>query len=127
MTNDEVIAQGLKIRDEIAAIKKRHLEELLPYEQGLSAVENYLLTQMFERKETSIKTKFGTAFQSEQIRVSMEDRNSLLQHAEETGDYGFFTNHVAKEHVKAFMDDHEGAPPPGVKVDRFIACHIRKP
>lgn len=127
MTNDEVIAQGLKIRDEIAAIKARQAAELLPYENGLAAIENYLLAQMFARKETSVKTKFGTAFQSEQIRVSMEDRDSLLHHAVETGDYGFFTNHVAKEHVKAYMDDHHGLPPPGVKVDRFIACHIRKP
>ena len=127
MTNDEVIAQGLKIRDEITAIKKRQVEELLPYENGLQAIENYLLAQMYERKETSIKTKFGTAFQSEQIRVSMEDRDELLVHAHKWNDFGFFTNHVAKEHVKEYMETHEGLPPPGVKVDRFIACHIRKP
>ena len=127
MTNDEVIAQGLRIRDEIVAIKKRHVKELLPYENGLSSIENYLLAQMLGRKETNIKAKTGTAFQSEQIRVSMEDRDNLLAHAMETGDYGFFTNHVAKEHVKEYMDQHEGLPPPGVKVDRFIAVHIRKP
>lgn len=127
MTNDEVIARALKIRDEISAIKKRHVEELVPYENGLQAIEHYLLGEMLKRKETSVKTKYGTAFQSEQIRVSMEDRDALLRHAIGAGDFGFFTNHVAKEHVKAFMDDHEGAPPPGVKVDRFIACHIRKP
>lgn len=145
MTNDEVIARGLAIREEIAAMKKRHTEELLPYEQGLEAIENYLLKQMQERNETNIKTKFGTAFQSEQMRVSMADRGELVAHvldplyeandarangllpviAEIETRLQFFTNHVAKEHVKTFIDT-TGQNPPGIKVDRFTACHIRK-
>lgn len=145
MTNDQVIAQGLAIRDEIAALKKRHTEELLPYENGLEAIESYLLKTMQERNEKSIKTDKGTAFQSEQMRVSMEDRNTLIDYVlaplkdandlranglvydiEETEKrLAFFTNHIAKEHVKEFIDVN-GTNPPGVKVDRFIACHIRK-
>ena len=127
MTNDEIIARGLAIRDEIAAIKERHKAELLDYENGLAAIENYLLGEMVKSKQLNIKTAKGTAFQSEQMRVSMEDRDALLQLAIEEGDYGFFTNHVAKDHVKEYMDAHEGLAPPGVKVERFTVCHIRKP
>src|SRR6185312_10990937 len=127
MTNDEIISRGLAIRDEIAAIKERHKAELLDYENGLQAIENYLLGEMLRSKQLNIKTAKGTAFQSEQLRVSMEDRDALLQHAIEEGDYGYFTNHVAKDHVKEYMDAHEGLAPPGVKVERFTVCHIRKP
>ena len=37
-----------------------------------------------------------------------------------------FTNHVAKEVVKEIIES-EGRVPPGIDVQQFIACHIRKP
>jgi len=86
LTNDEIIARGLAIRDEIAAIKERHKAELLDYENGLAAIENYLLGEMVKSKQLNIKTAKGTAFQSEQMRVSMEDRDALLQLAIEEAD-----------------------------------------
>lgn len=124
-TTEDVIAQGLALREEIAAMKKRHAEELLPYEQGMETCENYLLKVMQDRGEKNIKTSAGTAFQSEQMRVSMEDRDALIKYTVLTGDWGFWANHVAKEHVKEYRDK-KGVNPPGVKVDRFTACHIRK-
>jgi len=142
VTNDEIIARGLAIRNEIAAIKERHKAELLDYENGLQAIENYLLGEMLRSKQLNIKTAKGTAFQSEQLRVSMDERDLLLSFVFEpltnSEDYwevkeelrsrmGFFTNHVAKDHVKEYMDANQGLAPPGVKVERFTVCHIRKP
>jgi hypothetical protein len=125
VTNDDIIARGLAIRDEISAIKKRHTAELLEYEQALEAIENYLLKVMQERGEKQIKTNAGTAFQSHQIRVSMADREALQKYTVLTGDWGFWTNHVAKEHVKEYRDA-KGVNPPGVEVTTFVQCNIRK-
>lgn len=127
MTNDDIIARGLAIRAEITVIKARHTAELIEYETALETIENYLLDAMIQRRETNIKTSKGTAYQAESLRVSMEDRDALLTHAIEEGDYGFFTNHVAKEHVKEYMETHQGLAPPGVKVERSVVCHLRKP
>ena len=124
-TTEDVIRQGIALRDEIAAMKKRHTEELLPYEEGLEACENWLLKTMENRGEKNIKTNAGTAFQSTQLRVSMEDREALMKYTVITGDWGFWTNHVAKEHVKEYRDT-KGVNPPGVKVERTIVCNIRK-
>lgn len=151
MTNDEVIAQGLRIRDEIAAIKKRHTEELLPFVNALAAAEQYLFVQMVQSKQLNIKTAKGTAYQAEKIETTIGDRDALIGWVLEpidtyervyVGDeirqrLAVFTNHIAKEHVKDLMDAGStvgpdgqkiiGPPPPGVKVDRSLVCHIRKP
>ena len=125
MNTEDVIGWALATREEIAAMKKRHTEELIEPERKLALCENWLLKTMQDRGEKNIKTDRGTAFQSEQIRVSMEDREALKKYTVLTGDWEFWTNHVAKEHVKEYRDA-KGVNPPGVKVDRFIACHIRK-
>src|ERR1700733_4133463 len=95
-TTEQIIERGLWIRDEIAAMKKRHTEELIPYEKGLEVCENWLLKVMQERGEKNIKTDKGTAFQSMQHRVKMGNRDDLIKYTVLTGDWGCWTNHVAK-------------------------------
>jgi hypothetical protein len=133
----EIIEYGWKTRDTVAAIKKQHAQEVAVYEAALESCENRLHAIMLERGEKNIRTEKGTAYLSDQIRVSMINRDALVEYVYHTGDFSFFTNHVAKDAVKAYMDQNsvvtaegnrvDGPPPPGVEVETFVACHIRKP
>jgi hypothetical protein len=126
VTNDQVIERALALRDHIATAKKQFAVEILEYENALTACENYLLKVMQDRNEDNIKTSKGTAFKSKQMRVSMADRDAVIEYVIAHNRFDIFTNHVAKEVVKEIIEA-EGRAPPGIDVQSFIACHIRKP
>jgi hypothetical protein len=159
-TNGQIIERALELRDYIREREKAFKSEMSEYENALEGLENYLLKVMQDRGgEKQIKTDAGTAFQSMQMRVSMANRDHLIEYTVMSSigsllkeistlvpeleeipvsiqlslakdainqmDFGFWTNHIAKDHVKEYRDE-KGVDPPGVEVTQFIACHIRK-
>ena len=81
ITTEAIITRALELRDYIRDREKRFKTEMLEYENALESLENYLLKVMQDRGEKSIKTAAGTAFQSMQMRVSMEDRDAVIAYA----------------------------------------------
>lgn len=148
-TDDEVIRRALEIRDSIIPeMKKRHKEELAPFEQSLTDLEDYLLSVMNARGNENIKTESGTAFKSHQIRTTMGDRERLsffllerffhvlnienvnladfVNAANRSNIFEYFTNHIAKEQVKEYMEKYQNTAPPGIDIERYTNCNIRK-
>lgn len=132
LTPSVVIKRYLEIREMKAAREAEHKKALAEADALLTVLENWLMNVMNERGEPQIKTDFGTAFKSPQLRVSMEDREKLksfvLDELEKGNEHAFdvFTNHVDKAFVKAFMDEHQDAAPPGIYVTRYVNCNVRK-
>lgn len=120
-----VIQRYLEIRQQKkefeASVKARTAE----FDAMLEAMETFCLQTMQERGETQIKTDFGTAYKSPQLRVTMVDRASLIDHVKKTGNYDFFTNHVNKDAVKLYRETHKDNPP-GVGAEEFVQVNIRK-
>lgn len=125
-TDDELISRALEIRDDIDTMKKSHGEELEPYESALQDIENVLLARMVERQAKSIGTVHGTAYQSHQLRIKVTDRIAFQSFILEHGLYDFWTNHVAKEPVKQYIEEHNGVVPDGLETTTFTQCNIRK-
>lgn len=121
----DVIKRYLELREEDKEITKREKAAALERQNVLEAMENFFLLTMQQRGEVQIKTEFGTAFQSPQLRVRMADRLALVEHVKRTGEFDLFTNSVSKEAVTAYVEAHQ-APPPGVEITRFISCNVRK-
>ena len=116
----EIRSQRKKEFDAAEAIDKNK-EDLL---------ESYLLATMNERGEEQIKTEAGTAYKSPQMRVTMTDRQKVidftLERIEKNDPNAFdlFTNHVNKEAVRDMMQ--RNIVPPGVVIDQFVTCNVRK-
>jgi hypothetical protein len=142
-TPAQVIERYLLIRERKKEVDKEYKAKLAELDAMLGGMENFLLLTMNDRQETQIKTDFGTAFRSPQMRVTMKDRmaliGSVLEKIVEVGDYcetnaellakgapffDVFTNHVNKEWVQAQLDNN--VEPVGIDVQRFVACNVRK-
>jgi len=93
-------------------------------------LESYLLATMNERGEEQIKTEAGTAYKSPQMRVTMTDRQKVIDFTldriekNDPNAFDLFTNHINKDAVRDMMQ--RNIVPPGVAVDQFVTCNVRK-
>ena len=127
ITPAQVIERYLEMRQTKRDLEAEHNKKLAELDATMAAMEGYLLKTMQDRGETQIKTAAGTAFKSPQLRVAMRSREEVIEFVKSTGSFDIFTNHLSKDFVRTWMDEHnDNGAPPGVEVTRFTACNVRK-
>ena len=126
ITPAQVIERYLEIRQTKRDLEAEHSKKLAELDATMAAMEGYLLKTMQDRGETQIKTAAGTAFKSPQLRVAMRSREEVIEFVKSTGSFDIFTNHISKDFIKSYMEEHDDAAPPGVETARFTACNVRK-
>jgi len=126
ITPAQVIERYLEIRQTKRDLEAEHNKQLAELDATMAAMEGYLLKTMQDRGETQIKTAAGTAFKSPQLRVAMRSREEVIEFVKSTGSFDIFTNHLSKDYVKSYMEEHDDDTPPGVETTRFTACNVRK-
>jgi len=120
----------LSIREEERVDKAEFSKRSAERKNKMDLLETFLLGTMNERGEEQIKTDVGTAYKSPQMRMTMTDRQAVIDftidriEANDPNAFDLFTNHINKEEVKRLLD--EGTPVPGVDVKTFVACNVRK-
>ena len=125
MTPGEMISQYNKIRATRLIMEAEHKSAIIPYKEAEEAIENALLEYLNTNGLQNLNCPDGTAYKSTQTFTKLTDRNALLQHCQETGNFDFFTNALSKETVKEYVSDHK-KPPPGVEVTELIVVNVRK-
>ena len=105
----------------------------IPLAAGLSGKEvaekigEALLAKMNELDMKSAKAKSGARVDTvKNLSTKVEDREAWMTFVFERGDDSFITNHVAKEAIEQYMDDHEGEAPPGIKVESMLSLRFTK-
>jgi len=132
ITPARIIEGILALREKRSERKKVFDAADLADKDAVEAMEMYLLGVMNERGEEQIKTSAGTAYKSPQMRVTMKNRYDVIRFVLDQIEKGqppdlafeIFTNHVNKEAVKAWLDQR--VTPPGVDIQTFVQCNVRK-
>lgn len=154
-TDEQLIKKHIELDDWIKAENKRFASFLEPHKQMLEVIANEFLRRLNERKAENSKTEYGTAYISTLLNISVSPEGSepyrrLDSPVDHTGDYinppalgreallDFALDHwdeignellmisAQKDAVKRWMDEHNGAPPPGIKASRFRRVNIRR-
>ena len=120
-----MIAQYNKIKATRLILEAEHEAAISPYKEAEEAIENALLEYLNQNGLQNLNCPDGTAYKTTQTFTKLTDRAALLQHCQETGNYDYFTNALAKETVKEFVASHKH-PPPGVELTEQIVVNIRK-
>lgn len=129
MIADDLIAEHNKIDDWIKSESKRFDEYCKPHKERLRAIEQQLHAYLLEQKVQNIKGEHGTAYLSRILTLKIENRENLLDFANENWDTvgnALLLISAQKDAVKEWMDSHEGNPPPGVTTDYIIKCNVRR-
>ena len=122
---EDVVKGFVTLRDKKAALKKKHVEELAPYNEGMAKIEGWLMRDLQSRKVQSQKTAEGTAFIKKVTKATVRDRDAFLQHVKENDAWDLIENRVAKSVVEDHLEN-TGEVIPGVHYEKTLVVRVRR-
>jgi hypothetical protein len=128
-TADSLVAEHVRLDDWVKAETKWFGEHLKGAKDRLSEIEDQLQAFMLQQKIDSVRADSGTAYISTIMNLKIEDREKYLDFVNENWDtYGneMLLASVQKDATKHYMQDHAGAPPPGVTIGWFQRVNVRR-
>lgn len=128
-TADSLVAEHVRLDDWVKAETKRFGDYLKPHKERLQEIEDQLQAFMLQHKVDSVRADSGTAYISTIMNVKVEDREKYLDFVNQEWDaYGneMLLASVQKEAIRQYMQDHAGAPPPGVAIGWFQRVNVRR-
>lgn len=124
MNLDEVVEKYVKLRDRKAALKKKHAEELKPYDDKMALIEAAILKLFQKTGQKSARTDHGTPYISERSNVKLEDRDAFFEFVFANKATEFLPNSVAKPAVTSYIEEHEDLPP-GLSMSTELTINVR--
>jgi hypothetical protein len=125
-TDDTLVLVLGKIRDAKEQAGTEYKERLATLKKKEEAVANELLKRLHERGATQTKTPHGTAFVGEDLQTSIADEGAFFKFVRTTGDLDFFQRRIKVQHLREYMQAHEGHLPPGVNVFKQATINLRR-
>jgi hypothetical protein len=127
-TDNDLIAENHKLEDLIKAAQAKFNEWAKPHKARIEQIENELLKRLQDRGAKNTRTDAGTAYISHPMNPEIESREKLFDWiAENWETVGSDAKIGIKvETIRAHMDEHEGEPPPGIKVKYFTNLNINR-
>jgi hypothetical protein len=146
-TAEELIAEHFDLQDKIKEANKRVAELLEPHKARLEAIDaelHAMLNALGTGDKANLSTDAGTAYLSHLLNVSVDPdalaytnasgenqvgRMALLDFAlENWNEIGadLLLVQPQKDAVRKWMDEHNGQPPPGLKVGWFTRVNVRR-
>lgn len=98
----------------------------------MQQIDNQITAAMTEQGVKSIKTEVGTAILSEitTAKIKPDERDAYIDYClanwDEIGGEMLQIGAPKADAVRAYMDAHDGQPPPHVAIDRMLRFSIRK-
>lgn len=121
-----LIKTYMRIRTAKQAASREHDAADAEFKASLKMIEVELLRRAQDQDVSGFKIKgVATAFQQEEMHVSIGDDKVFYQHCRDTGDLDFFERRITIKHVKEYMGANGGELPPGVYAFRENRMQIR--
>ena len=127
LDDDALITLYLHNRDielKAATEEAYNMESAVKHEQ--SRIEDELGMRMKSRKSENTKTGHGTAFFKDTASLKTEDKGEFSRWVIGAENWTFVDWRPSKEAVEEFAEQHNGEPPPGLKLEYITKVHVRK-
>lgn len=115
------------IRD--ARTAKRHAWEAedQKLEADMNQLKAFLLDNLNKTGAKSIATDHGTIFRTEKLRPSAADWGAIWDWMVKNDGFDLMERRLKATFIKQFMDENNGAIPPGINVHREFEVSVRRP
>jgi len=117
------------IRDRRAEIKKTFDTEYADLGEKLDRLNAELLRLMQNQNSDAIRTEFGTVYRQEEIKPSCSDWSALDAWEKANPDINasdILEKRVSKKFITEYMENNEGALPPGISIYREYVARVRR-
>lgn len=119
--SDALVRTYLKLKADREALGKeyKNLDDELKRQQGL--VQAAMMKLLLANKVNSMATDEGTFFKRREVKPSPADWPTYLAWVAENEAWDGVEKRVTKNFITAYMEEHKGKLPPGVKVyEEFV-------
>ncbi len=123
-TIGDMIAKFHEIEAAYAIAQEAFDAEWKPYKEAKAALQTACGAELIRQGLQNFKSDDGTAYLRKSDSVTVINRDDFVKFVLD-GNLEFLDARVLKDPVRAFVDKHE-APPPGIKIEPFVQCVIRK-
>lgn len=129
-TPTECIAQYIKIRNYIDAQTKAFNEQMKAYSDAMEKLEAHMaslaLAEVGPSGKWSLATPSGTAFRKLTTSIKVADRDAWMDFIFDGRREGFITNHVPKDAVAEYIEQHD-TQPPGLDISSAYRIQFNSP
>ena len=145
---EKLISEHFELSDKIKLANKQLADFIAPWKARLEEIDGALLALLNEQKskdssKASMSTDAGTAYLSHLMNVAVDTdaapyvnaggesqtgRMALLDFALENWETigsDLLLVQPQKDAVKRYMEEHDGQPPPGLKIGWFTRVNVR--
>ena len=128
--SDPTIGELVAKHNEILAFVEQEQEtydaRMKPYIEGINLIKSTCLGILQQQGQQNAKTESGTAYQQTTMSVKVDNPNAFLDFVAKENQWDMLSPQALKDPVKDWLDKNNGVPPPGVKIDFFTKCNIRR-
>lgn len=117
------------IRDKRAEIKKAFDTEYADLGEKLERLQAELLRLMQAQNSDAIRTEFGTVYRQEEVKPSCSDWSALDAWEKANPDINasdILEKRVSKKFITEYMENNDGALPPGISIYREYVARVRR-
>jgi hypothetical protein len=126
MNTGDLIQKYVELRDHLGTMEDAHKKATKPYKEAMETIEGALLAAMNQAGLASLKGDFGTAFKKTSMSVKTVDKEVLMDYVRQSDNFGMLTAAVSKDAVKAYLEENNDTPPPGVDVTFHTEVQVRR-
>ena len=123
-TIGDMIAKHREIKAALEVAQEAFDAEWKPYRDAMNALQTACGVELQRQNLQNFKSDDGTAYLKKGDSVTVDNRDDFVKFVLD-GHLEFLDARVLKDPVRDWTDKHD-APPPGVKIEPFVQCIIRK-
>lgn len=116
----------VKLRDTRSERKKEFDEGDAVFKGHMETIEAAMLKMLNDGHMDSIKTEAGTFYRQEDIIPQGSDWAAFYDFVRREDAFDFLEKRITKNAVKQYMEQNDGALPPGVSVFRKFVVRVRR-
>lgn len=119
------VKQFVALRDKKKAIKKKHEEELKPYEEAMDALETFIMSQLQAMNANNIATDAGTAYLSTRVSATVGDAEAFWNEVLSSKNFDLIDKRANAPAVTAYVEKH-GHAPAGINYSTMLTLGVRR-
>lgn len=122
---DALVERYIKLRDKKTELKAAYEKSVVDIDTAMERVEAYLQDQMNTLGVTSLRSSFGTAYQSERVSATVADWDSIFGWIKDNAQWAALEHRVSKKFVEDYKNEHNDIPP-GINLTVARTVNIKR-
>ena len=126
MDYERLVTAYRNIRDKKQELNRAHDEVIKDLDEKLERLKGVMLAELNDNNGEGIRTAAGTFFRKLEVIPTGQDWEAFYDWIKEHDAFDALERRIKRTFISKYMDDNDGAIPPGVNVFRRYTVEVRK-